>query len=68
MPVYMVERSLPGIAMEQLAAAQKAAIQTSDLAHFNAAALMWPIFQKRIEVQTHRNQTSNTSPCLVNKS
>src|SRR2546422_872136 len=30
MPVYMVERSLPGIEMEQLAAAQKAAIQTSD--------------------------------------
>jgi hypothetical protein len=30
MPVYMVERSLPGIEMEQLAAAQKAAIETSD--------------------------------------
>ena len=30
MPVYMVERSLPGIEMDQLAAAQKAAIQTSD--------------------------------------
>jgi len=28
MPVYMVERSLPGIEMNQLAAAQKAAIQT----------------------------------------
>ena len=27
MPVYMVERDLPGIEMEQLAAAQKAAIQ-----------------------------------------
>ena len=27
MPVYMVERDLPGIKMEQLAAAQKAAIQ-----------------------------------------
>jgi muconolactone delta-isomerase len=27
MPVYMVERDLPGIRMEQLAAAQKAAIQ-----------------------------------------
>ena len=27
MPVYMVERDLPGIQMEQLAAAQKAAIQ-----------------------------------------
>jgi len=26
----MVERSLPGIEMEQLAAAQKAAIETSD--------------------------------------
>ena len=30
MPVYMVERDLPGIEMEQLAAAQKAAIETSD--------------------------------------
>jgi len=30
MPVYMVERDLPGIKMEQLAAAQKAAIETSD--------------------------------------
>ena len=30
MPVYMVERSLPGIEMEQLAAAQKAAIETSN--------------------------------------
>ena len=29
MPVYMVERSLPGIEMEQLAAAQRAAIETS---------------------------------------
>ena len=29
MQVYMVERSLPGINMEQLAAAQKAAIETS---------------------------------------
>ena len=29
MAVYMVERELPGILMEQLAAAQKAAIQTS---------------------------------------
>jgi hypothetical protein len=28
MPVYMVERELPGIKMEQLAAAQKAAIET----------------------------------------
>lgn len=28
MPVYMVERDLPGITMEQLAAAQKAAIET----------------------------------------
>jgi muconolactone delta-isomerase len=27
MPIYMVERDLPGIEMEQLAAAQKAAIQ-----------------------------------------
>jgi len=30
MPVYMVDRDLPGIKMEQLAAAQKAAI---DLSH-----------------------------------
>ena len=30
MPVYMVERSLPGIEIEQLAAAQKAAIETSE--------------------------------------
>jgi len=30
MPVYMVERSLPGIQMDQLAAAQKAAIETSN--------------------------------------
>ena len=29
MPVYMVERDLPGITMEQLAAAQRAAIETS---------------------------------------
>ena len=29
MPVYMVERNLPGIQMDQLAAAQKAAIETS---------------------------------------
>jgi len=28
MAVYMVDRSLPGITMEQLAAAQKAAIET----------------------------------------
>jgi uncharacterized protein DUF4242 len=28
MPVYLVERELPGIKMEQLAAAQKAAIET----------------------------------------
>ena len=28
MAVYMVERNLPGITMEQLAAAQKAAIET----------------------------------------
>jgi hypothetical protein len=28
MSVYMVDRSLPGITMEQLAAAQKAAIET----------------------------------------
>ena len=28
MPVFMVERNLPGIKMEQLAAAQKAAIET----------------------------------------
>lgn len=27
MPVYMVERDLPGVQMEQLASAQKAAIQ-----------------------------------------
>lgn len=30
MPVYMVERSLPGIEMDQLAAAQKRAIATSE--------------------------------------
>lgn len=30
MSVYLVERSLPGIAMNDLAAAQKAAIATSD--------------------------------------
>ena len=29
MPTYMVDRELPGIEMEQLAAAQKAAIETS---------------------------------------
>ena len=29
MPVYMVKRNLPGIQMDQLAAAQKAAIKTS---------------------------------------
>lgn len=29
MAVYMVERSLPGITMDQLAGAQKAAIETS---------------------------------------
>lgn len=29
MPVYMVDRNLPGIQMEQLAAAQSAAIETS---------------------------------------
>jgi hypothetical protein len=29
MAVYMVDRSLPGVTMEQLAAAQKAAIETS---------------------------------------
>ena len=31
MTVYMVDRNLPGITMEQLAAAQKAAIATSQL-------------------------------------
>jgi len=30
MPVYMVERELPGIQMNQLAATQKAAIETSE--------------------------------------
>ena len=30
MSVYMVDRELPGIEMEQLAAAQKAAIETSN--------------------------------------
>lgn len=30
MPVYMVERNLPGVEMTQLAAAQKAAIETSN--------------------------------------
>ena len=29
MPVYMVERSLPGVTMEQLGGAQQAAINTS---------------------------------------
>jgi hypothetical protein len=29
MPVYMVDRDLPGITMDQLAAAQRAAIDTS---------------------------------------
>lgn len=30
MPIYMVERSLPGVSIEDLAAAQKAAIETSE--------------------------------------
>jgi hypothetical protein len=30
MPVFMVNRDLPGISMEQLAGAQQAAIETSD--------------------------------------
>jgi len=30
MTVYMVERDLPGVTLEQLAGAQKAAIQTSE--------------------------------------
>ena len=30
MAVYMVERELPGVTMEQLAAAQKAAIETGE--------------------------------------
>ena len=30
MPVYMVERELPGIQMDQLAQAQRAAIETSE--------------------------------------
>lgn len=30
MPVFMVERDLPGITMDQLAAAQQAAIRTSE--------------------------------------
>ena len=29
MPVFLVDRNLPGVTMEQLAAAQKAAIETS---------------------------------------
>ena len=29
MPIYMADRNLPGITMDQLAAAQKAAIETS---------------------------------------
>ncbi len=29
MPVYMVDRNLPGVTLDQLAAAQKAAIETS---------------------------------------
>lgn len=35
MAVYMVDRSLPGITMDQLAAAQKAAIETGE--RFTAA-------------------------------
>ena len=35
MPVYMVDRDLPGVTMEQLAAAQKAAIDTGQ--QFTAA-------------------------------
>jgi len=34
MAVYMVERELPGVTMDQLSAAQKAAIETSN--RFNA--------------------------------
>jgi muconolactone delta-isomerase len=30
MPVYMVDRNLPGITMDQLASAQKAAIETGE--------------------------------------
>lgn len=30
MPVFMVERDLPGVTMDQLAAAQQAAIRTSE--------------------------------------
>ena len=30
MPVYMVERELPGVTMEQLGAAQRAAIETTE--------------------------------------
>lgn len=37
MAVYMVERELPGITMEQLAAAQRAAIAASE--RFSAAGL-----------------------------
>jgi len=33
MAVYMVERDLPGITMDQLAAAQKAAIETGKRPH-----------------------------------
>ena len=30
MPIYLVDRNLPGITMEQLGSAQRAAIQTSE--------------------------------------
>ena len=41
MPVYMVERSLPGIEMEQLAAAQKAAIETCNRFTANGKAVRY---------------------------
>ncbi len=44
------------------------AIQASDFAHFDAAAFMRPIFQDGVKIQTHRKQTSDISPRLVNKS
>jgi hypothetical protein len=41
MAVYMVERDLPGIEMDQLAAAQKAAIKTSEEFTANGKAVRY---------------------------
>src|SRR4029453_9780417 len=43
-----------------------APIEPGDLTHFDIAVLVRPILQDGIEVQAHRNKTSNTSRCLVN--